>query len=80
MSWLNKEALLPLLQQHGYTVSDAEHDIPDDMFALFVSNVESQLREAIRVALVSADNQGRKELEAGDVQAVLKQCPMFPKK
>ena len=79
MSWLNKQALLPLLQQHGYTINDAEHDIPDDMFSLLVSNIESQLREAIRVALVSADNQGRKELQAPDVDAVLNQCKMFPK-
>lgn len=75
MSWLTKESLLPLLQQYGY----ANQEIPDEMFALFVTNIESQLQEAIRVALVSADNQKRSELQEQDMQAVLNQCKMFPK-
>jgi hypothetical protein len=78
MNWINKETLVPLLIQHGYSISNAEHDVPDEMFALFVTNIESQMREALRVALVSADNQGRSELQETDMEAVLKQCKMFP--
>jgi hypothetical protein len=78
MSFIKKEDLIPLLQHHGYAVK-TEEDIPDEMYTLFISNVETQLKEAVRVALVSADNQNRKELQKEDIEAILNQLRIFPK-
>jgi len=78
MSFLKKENLIVLLQNHGYTVAK-EDDIPNDVYQLFVNNIEAQLKEAIRVSLVSADNHDRKELEESDLQSVLNQLRIFPK-
>lgn len=75
-TWINKSLMLPLLAQYGYNVK-AEDDIPDDAFQLFVKNVQDQLREAMRVALISADDAHRTELRAEDADAVLKQCSVF---
>jgi len=79
MSFIKKADLIPLLQQHGYSVVQ-EDDIPEDMFQLFVNNMEAQLREGIRVAIVSADNDKRKQLKEKDIQSILNQLRIFPQK
>lgn len=79
---ITKAYLLSLLQEHKYTINE-ESEIPDDMYILFCTKVEEQMREAVRVALVSADNQGRKELmNPKDVESILVQLKIFfaPKK
>ena len=78
MSFIKKADLIPLLQKYGYSIGQ-EEDIPDDMFQLFVNNMEAQLREAIKVAIVNADNHARKQLEQPDIQAILNQLRIFPK-
>lgn len=80
MSFITKAYLTPLLISYGYTIK-TEDDIPDDMFVLFKKNIEEQMREAVRVALVSADDEGRKELCAPkDIEAIVAQLHIFPKK
>lgn len=79
---ITKAYLLSLLKEHKYTINE-ESEIPDDMYELFCTKVAEQMREAVRVALVSADNQGRKELMSPkDVEAILVQLKIFsaPKK
>ena len=78
MSFIKKADLISLLQNYGYSIAQ-EEDIPDDMFQLFVNNMEAQLREAIKVAIVNADNHARKQLEQPDIQAILNQLRIFPK-
>lgn len=79
---ITKAYLLSLLKEHTYTINE-ESEIPDDMYELFCTKVAEQMREAVRVALVSADNQGRKELMSPkDVEAILVHLKIFsaPKK
>jgi len=77
---ITKSYLLDLLKTHNYTINN-ESEIPDDMYELFCTKVEEQMREAVRVALVSADNEQRKELrEPKDVEAILVQLKIFTRK
>lgn len=77
---VSKSYLIKILKDHNYAV-DKESDIPDDMYVLFCEKVEEQMREAIRVALVSADNEQRKELvDPKDIEAILLQQKLFVKK
>lgn len=77
---ISKSYLIKILKDHNYAV-DKESDIPDDMYVLFCEKVEEQMREAIRVALVSADNEQRKELvDSKDIEAILLQQKLFVKK
>jgi UDP-galactopyranose mutase len=79
-SLISKSYLIKILKDHNYAV-DKEDDIPDDMYALFCEKMEEQMREAIRVALVSADNEQRKELkDPKDIEAILIQQKLFVKK
>lgn len=77
---VSKSYLIKILKDHNYAV-DKESDIPDDMYTLFCEKIEEQMREAIRVALVSADNEQRKELtDPKDIEAILLQQKLFVKK
>lgn len=79
MSFITKAYLVPLLVSHGYEVK-TEEDVPDDMFDLFRTKIEEQLREAVRVALVTADDANRKEIQKSDIDAIVAQLSIFPKK
>jgi hypothetical protein len=77
---VTKAYLLALLKEHNYTINE-ESEIPDDMYELFCTKVEEQMREAVCVALVSADNEQRKELrEPKDIDAILLQLKIFARK
>jgi hypothetical protein len=79
MSCITRTYLLSLLKDRGYNI-DKEQDIPDDLFLLFRTKVEEQIRNAVRVALVSADDQSRMELEEPhDIDSILNQLLIFPK-
>lgn len=77
---ISKSYLIKILKDHNYAVNK-ESDIPDDMYTLFCEKIEEQMREAVRVALVSADNEQRKELvDPKDIEAILLQQKLFVKK
>lgn len=79
MSCITKPFLLQIMKKHGYN-ADNESDIPEDLFILFQTKVEEQIRNAIRVGLVSADDQSRMQLEEPhDIESIVNQLLIFPK-
>lgn len=74
---ITKSYLLSLLKDHTYSIKE-ESEIPEEMYILFCTKVEEQMREAVRVAIVSADNEHRKELmNSKDIDAILVQLGFF---
>ena len=74
---LNKSYLLSILKTHNYAV-ESESDIPDEMYKLFCEKISEQMREAVRVAIVNADNEKRTQLlSPKDIEAILTQLKVF---
>lgn len=75
--FLNKSYLLGILKKYNYAVEN-ESDIPDEMYQLFCEKISEQMKEALRVALVSADNEKRTQLlSPKDIEAIRTQLKVF---
>lgn len=70
-----KETFVVLAQKHGYTCDDAG----DESVTFFLNSLHDEMRTAIRVALLDADNKNQRALTVTNVDAINSNMKTFTK-
>jgi len=73
--FITPEHFLSKAKEHGYVQgTDEELNLA---FGLFYSNITQEVTNAVRTAIINADNKGRQVLDTEDIQSVLKMHKTF---
>jgi hypothetical protein len=73
--FINLDHFLHQAKEHGYVQgTDEELNLA---FGLFYSNITQEVTNAVRTAIINADNKGRQVLDTEDIQSVLKMHKTF---
>jgi hypothetical protein len=73
------KAFVELAQSQGYTVAP-EAVVDEEILKTFTENLHEEMRYAIRVALLDADNKNQRSLTSANIDAVKRNMKTFTTK
>ncbi len=73
--FITLDHFLSQAKEHGY-VQGTDEEL-NFAFGLFYSNITREVTNAVRTAIINADNKGRQVLDTEDIQSVLKMHKTF---
>lgn len=67
-----EEDFVALSQRHGFKSADPE------LRRVFTENIESEIRTVVRIALLAADDQGKRMLGKEELDVAIRKIKIFP--
>ncbi len=81
MAFFSIDSFKFLLQKYGYVLDDENDDtIVVEMYNMCVENIKNELKEAVQIGIVDADNKQQQSLDENTIRVVLNMMKIFSEK
>ena len=74
---MTQETFKTMAQEHGYDTKEEDQEEVTNAYNLFVENVNQEINNAVRSAILNADNRGAKLLQLQDMNYIYKMHKTF---